>query len=239
MNFIDNFKEGLKRGITIALGYIPTAITFGLIASSQAVPAQISILMSALVYAGASQFVALNLIKLDTGILSIILTTFIVNLRHFLMTAALGQRIKDKVDHKWMPLLAFGITDESFSLISLTDNDSLSFGFILGINLIGYLAWVIGTIFGVYLGNVLPEIIQVSMKIALYAMFIGLLVPSMKRSKPVLFVAVLALLISALLNWGPAFLTSLAQGWKIIIITIISSTAGACYFRNEEHSCNE
>ena len=223
-------KTGFKKGSTIALGYIPIAITFGLLAKSTGVSAEMAILMSALVFAGASQFVAINLLQLNTGAWEIVLTTFIVNLRHLLMSASLSTKIKDKIPQTWIPLLSFGITDETFSFLSLTDQKQLNSGYIFGINTIAYSAWVGGTALGVYLGQGLPTIIKNSMGIALYAMFIGLLIPSLKKSKPVTLVSIIAISISILLNWGPSFLQQISRGWKIIIVTILASAIGAYLF---------
>lgn len=233
MKIMDDFLSGIKKGSPIAFGYIPIAITFGLIANSYQIPKYISIMMSTFVFAGASQFVAINLLHSNISCWEIIITTFIVNLRHFLMTASVAQHIKNKVTKKWRPLLAFGITDETFSFISLTSKEKLNSGFILGINLIAYLAWVIGTIMGIYLGKGLPEIIQTSMGIALYVMFIGLLVPNIKKSRPVLIVSLMTMAISSFLYWGPLIITSISQGWKIIIITILASGIGAILFPEE------
>lgn len=223
-------KTGIKKGSTIALGYIPIAITFGLLAKSTGIPAEMAILMSALVFAGASQFVAINLLQLHTGAWEIVLTTFIVNLRHLLMSASLSTKIKDKVPQAWIPLLSFGITDETFSFLSLTEQEKLSTGYILGINAIAYSAWVGGTALGVYLGQGLPTIIKNSMGIALYAMFIGLLIPSIKKSNSIALVSLIAVLISSLLHWGPSFLQQISRGWKIIIVTILASAIGAYLF---------
>ena len=230
MNTTTTIKTGFKKGSTIALGYIPIAITFGLLAKSTGIPAEITILMSALVFAGASQFVAVNLLQLHTGAWEIVLTTFIVNLRHLLMSASLSAKIKNKIPQTWIPLLSFGITDETFSFLSLTDKEKLNTGYILGINAIAYFAWVGGTALGVYLGQGLPAIIKNSMGIALYAMFIGLLIPSIKKSNPVAIVSLIAVFISAVLNWGPNFLQQISRGWKIIIVTILASAIGAYLF---------
>lgn len=233
MKFKANMMAGAKKGLPIALGYIPIAITFGLIASSYEIPKYISIMMSSFVFAGASQFVAINLLNSNTGIWEIIITTFMVNLRHFLMTASVSQLIKNKVSKKLIPILAFGITDETFSLISLTSEEKLTSGYILGINVVAYLAWLSGTIAGVYLGKSLPQILQTSMGIALYSMFTGLLIPKMKESNPVLIISLIAMTISGFFYWGPSFITSISQGWKIIITTIMASGIGVILFPEE------
>jgi 4-azaleucine resistance transporter AzlC len=231
MKFTQNFLSGSKKGLAIALGYIPIAITFGLIANSSNIPGHITIMMSLLVFAGASQFIAVNLLKLGTGAWGIIITTFIVNLRHFLMSASISQRIKHKVPKKWMPLLAFGITDETFSFISLSPKEKLNTGFILGINTIAYSAWVLGTIAGIYLGKGLPEIMQDSMGIALYAMFIGLLLPNIKKHRIILIISLLTVGVSSFLYWNS--LISIPKSWQIIITTILASIIGAVLFPEE------
>ncbi len=224
------FIKGVKTGIPIAIGYIPIAIAFGILARSEGVPIYITSIMSLMVYAGASQFVAVNLLGLGAGFGEIVLTTFILNLRHLLMTAAVSQRIEDKVSGKWRALLAFGITDETFSIAAVQKDKKLDHMFILGLNIVAFSSWNIGTLIGVTLGSIIPTTLQQSMGIALYAMFIGLLVPSLKKSRPVLIVALIAALSHSILVWAP-FLPSISTGWSIIIATIISAMSGAILFK--------
>ncbi|WP_218124652.1 MULTISPECIES: AzlC family ABC transporter permease [unclassified Candidatus Frackibacter] len=224
-----SFFAGTKEGIPIALGYIPIAIAFGLLAKSVGLPNRISIIMSLLVFAGASQFVAVNLLALSSSSWEIILTTFIVNLRHLLMSASISQRIENRVTKGWRFLLSFGITDETFSIASLRPEEKLSPNFILGLNLISYSAWVGGTAIGVFLGAGLPKVVQNSMGIALYAMFIGLLIPNTRDSRQVFILVVLAMMINSLLNWVSLF-NFLSAGWNIIITTIVAAMLGAIFF---------
>jgi len=222
------FWSGIKAGIPIAIGYIPIAIAFGLLAKSNNIPNHISIAMSLIVFAGASQFIAVNLLSLATGYPEIIMTTFIINLRHFLMTASLSQRLKEGITKKYLLLISFGVTDETFALASLQEKQ-LSANFVLGLNLIAYFSWVGGTAVGVFLGTGLPAILQSSMGIALYVMFIGLLVPNLKKSNSLLIVALLAFGISSSLYYLPT-VKELSTGWMIIITTIFASIIGAILF---------
>jgi 4-azaleucine resistance transporter AzlC len=223
-----SFREGIKVGIPIAVGYIPIAIAFGLLAKSAGIPNSISILMSLVIFAGASQFVGVNLLTLGVAPWEIVMTTFILNLRHFLMSASLSQRIEEGASKKYLALLSFGITDETFSVASLREEDKLSPGFIFGLNLTAFTAWNIGTWIGVFLATGLPESIKTSMGIALYAMFIGLWVPSLK-SRPILTVSLLSIMFSLMLSYIPLF-DGLSTGWCIIISTIISSIIGTILF---------
>ncbi|MDD3364434.1 MAG: AzlC family ABC transporter permease [Syntrophomonas sp.] len=228
------FISGLKAGIPIAVGYIPIAIAFGLLAKSAGIPNYITTLMSFIIFAGASQFVGINLIILGTNLWEIVLTTFILNLRHVLMSASISQKIEPGTSKKYLSLLSFGITDETFSVASLREETRLKPEFILGLNFLAFSAWNVGTWMGVFLAAGLPESIKLSMGIALYAMFIGLLVPSCKKSKAILIIALLAMAINSLLYFTP-FFSSISTGLRIVLTTVIAAMAGAIMFSKEEN----
>jgi 4-azaleucine resistance transporter AzlC len=197
------------------------------------VPNVITLLMSFAVFAGASQFIAVNLLTLGASLGEIVLTTFMLNLRHFLMTTALSRKLDESVSKTWRAVLAFGVTDETFSVSALRKEERLPKQFILGLNTIAFLAWNAGTWLGVFFAPVLPEAVKASMGIALYAMFIGLLVPHIKKSQAALVVAAIAAATHGLLYWLPLF-AALSSGWRIIIATVVSATAGAILFAKEE-----
>ena len=223
------FIHGIQSGTPIAIGYIPIAIAFGLLAKSAGIANYLTVLMSVIVFAGASQFVAVKLIALGVASWEVIMTTFVLNLRHFLMTSSLAPRIAEGAPKGLLILLAFGVTDETFSVASLKKEKTLSPQFLLGLNCIAYISWVGGTCLGVFLASGLPQLLQSSMGIALYAMFIGLLVPSFRESKNIMFITLCAVIINTLLNWLPTFYT-ISTGWCIIISTIIAAAVGALLF---------
>ncbi len=222
-------SQGLKASVPIAVGYIPIAITFGLVAKSSGIPDHIALLMSFIVFAGASQFVGVNLIALGTNPWEIILTTFILNLRHFLMTASLSLRIDPSVSRTWRFLIAFGVTDETFTVASLQKDKTLSPFFITSLNMLAFLAWNAGTWAGIFLASGLPASLQASMGIALYAMFIGLLVPSLKESRPILLVVLISIAINSVLFWIPLS-AGLSAGWRIILSTVLAALTAAMIF---------
>lgn len=118
------FYQGVKRALPVAIGYLPIAITFGVVAKSAELPSIMIVLMSIMVFAGASQFVAVNLIASGAGILGVIITIFFVNLRHILMSATTSEKLKNQ-SKGWLALISFGITDESFSIIATDPRDNL------------------------------------------------------------------------------------------------------------------
>ncbi|OGX78994.1 branched-chain amino acid ABC transporter permease [Exiguobacterium sp. SH31] len=226
----DAFRSGMRAGIPVAVGYIPIAIAFGLLAKSFDMPNVITLAMSLFIFAGASQFIGIQLIMAGSMYWEIVLTTFILNLRHFLMSASLSQRI-ETTSNRFLAAIAFGVTDETFSVAS-TRNEATRGHFVLGLNLIAFFAWNVGTWIGVFLAFGLPQSVQASMGIALYAMFIGLLVPSLTR-KPVIVVAALAVVTQAVLYWGVAPFIPLSSGLSIIIATIVAAGVGALLYEQE------
>lgn len=113
-------KEGLIAALPIIVGYLPIGIAFGLLSKTAGISLLESFMFSALVYAGSSQFMALNLLLVGTGLGGIIITTFLVNFRYFLMTASLAEKMEDIEGQKkpWLALMAFWVSDEIFSVAS-------------------------------------------------------------------------------------------------------------------------
>jgi 4-azaleucine resistance transporter AzlC len=209
---IGAWKSGLAAGGSIAVGYMPAALAFGLLAKTGGLTFVETVAMSAWVYAGASQYMALNLIAMGTGALEIVLTTFIVNLRHLLMSASVSE--KAEPSPSWVrAIYAFGITDEVFA-VAATREGKVPVTFIGVTAVLAYASWVSFSGVGYTVGAILPEMVQESMGIALYAMFIALLMPSLKKSMKAVWLAGSAgVLNSVLLLWLP-------QGWSIVAATL-------------------
>lgn len=214
------FSHGVKAGTSIAIGYFPVALTFGLLAKTTGLSIVEATAMSIFVYAGAAQYMTLSLMSAAVAPWLIVMNTFIVNIRHFLMTASLSE--KTAPAPKWVKAVyAFGITDESFSVLATQTRKKLPAAFIFGVTLTAYASWVFFTAAGHVIGAQLPAFLQKAMSVALYAMFIGLLVPSMKGNRKVVLLALSAALIHCLLYYG----NLLSTGWSILTATLISSIA--------------
>ncbi len=215
-NNYSGFVDGLKGGISIAVGYMPVALTFGLLARTTGLTLYEAVLMSVLVFAGAAQYITLSLIAIGTGAFEIIFTIFIVNIRHLLMSASINEKVEE--DTPWKKAVyAFGITDETFT-VSATKAGKLTTGYMFGLCFISYSSWVLFTGGGYIAGATLPGVVQQGMSVALYAMFIGLLIPSAKKSRKVLFLAGLAALFNSLLTFA-----QFSTGWAIVLATLLSS----------------
>ncbi|PIC81592.1 branched-chain amino acid ABC transporter permease [Sporosarcina sp. P18a] len=212
------FFHGLKAGSSIAIGYFPVALTFGLLAKTTGLSIIEATAMSVFVYAGAAQYMSLSLLATGVAPWLIVTNTFIVNIRHFLMTAALSEKVEPAP--KWKKAIyAFGITDETFSVLATQKNRQVTTAFTFGVALIAYSSWVVFTAVGHVIGANLPQFLQKAMSVALYAMFIGLLVPSMKGNRKVVLLAVIAAVIHCALYYTQL----LSTGWSILVATLASA----------------
>lgn len=228
-----DFKRGLKLGIPIALGYVPVAFTFGLMAVQGGIPIWIVILISLTNLTSAGQFAGVGLIIANASLFEIAVTTFVINIRYLLMSLSLSQRIVP------MPLInraimAFGITDETFAVASMEKRE-ITFPYMLGLISCPYFGWALGTALGALTTALLPPALQSAMGIALYAMFIALFVPPAMKSKAVFTVVLIAVALSSAFSWVPYLKNHISAGWSIIITTIGASTLGAIFFPRKEN----
>ncbi|TQR17668.1 AzlC family ABC transporter permease [Psychrobacillus soli] len=214
----NSFVLGLKAGLSIAIGYFPVALTFGLLAKTSGLSIWEATAMSIFVYAGASQYMSLTLISKGVDPILIVLNTFVLNIRHFLMTAALNEKMQS--EKRWIKgIYAFGITDESFSVLATRKEAKIGTAFAFGVAFIAYSSWVVFTAVGHVIGANLPQFLQAAMSIALYAMFVGLLVPSMRGNRKVVMLALIAAAINGFFFWTGV----LSTGWSILVATLASS----------------
>ncbi len=229
---VHDFIYGMKQSVPIALGYFPVSFTFGLMAVNGGIPVWIVILISMTNLTSAGQFAGTNLIIAGAGYVEITVTTFVINIRYMLMSLSLSQKITQGISNTKRWIMSFGITDETFTVAAMQKKD-ITFAFMTGLEILPYLGWALGTAAGAIVCNLLPETLQNSMGIALYAMFVALVIPAAKKSKAALLVAGCAILISSLLKWISAF-SFISGGWRIIIATVIACTLGAKFFPMED-----
>ena len=224
------FSEGLKSGIPIGLGYFPVSFTFGFLAVSGGLPVWVACLISLTNLTSAGQFAGTNLILAGAGYLEVALATFVINLRYMLMSFSLSQRLEKTTGTFRRMALAFGITDETFVVSSLKKG-SLRASYMLGLMIMPILGWNLGTLLG---GSVstLPQALQHAMGIALYAMFIALIIPAARQSASVLCVILAAVAVVCLLRYIPAF-GFISSGFRVIAATIAAAALGAIVFPKE------
>ncbi|WP_258049800.1 AzlC family ABC transporter permease [Clostridium weizhouense] len=226
------YKYGLKKGIPIGLGYLSVSITFGMMAVRGGLNPFIALLISMTNLTSAGQFAGINLIFNTASYLEIALTIFIINIRYMLMSLSLSQKMYDKIPLFKRLIISFGVTDETFTLASLEEGE-LSAEFMLGLITLPYLGWALGTFIGAITTKILPYSLQDSLGIALYSMFIALIIPQVKKSKPIFLVVIIAIIFSCLFKYLP-LLNKISSGFVVIIVSLIASAIGAYFFPIKE-----
>ena len=222
-----SFLYGLKMSVPVMLGFIPVAIAFAVMASAAGLGRGESVAMSVMVFAGASQMMAVGMIAEGAGYLAIILATFIMNFRHFIMsTCVFGRMKKGGILSKI--LLSFGVTDESFAIFTTTDKDKCDKWYFCGVFLGTYSSWIVGTLIGTFIGAVLPAVVSNSLGIALYALFIALLVPNVKGNWRLLIVVVATAVINFVLR------RFIEPSWALIVSTLVGAGIGMLVVSDED-----
>ncbi len=205
--------ESLKDSFPIVVSYFSISTAFGVIAKEYL--DGYAVLMSALVFAGAAQFIALQMIANKNSPFLIILTTFLVNSRHLLMSGYLS-RFYEGVSRKIRAVVSFGITDETFAVASKRFQEGKANPrYNIELNTFCYLAWVSGTVLGVTFGAVLPEDVSAALPFGLTALFISILLSTTTSGSDV--VAALTAGVLAVMLPG---------GWNIVGAALAGCIAG-------------
>ncbi|MBP5563506.1 MAG: AzlC family ABC transporter permease [Bacteroidales bacterium] len=222
---MNEFIRGIKRGFPICLGYIPVSFTFGLIAVKMGfTPAQATII-SLTNMASAGQFAGIRLIEGGAPYIELIITTFVINLRYFLMSLSLSQKVAPDMPFYKRAVMAYCITDEVFALASM-EPDEVSFPFFGGLMLTPILGWTSGTLLGAVASGLLSPMVQGCMGIALYCMFIAIIIPPACKSRKVALAVVISAFLSCMFKYVPG-LNELSKvgggGWAIITAAILGA----------------
>lgn len=182
----------------------------------------------------AGQFAGLKIIAVGGTLLEMVLTQLIINLRYALMSLSLSQKLSDDVKGWQRLIIAYGNTDEIFA-VAMAHQKSLTFPYMIGLQSLPVAGWTLGTILGSVAAGLMPKSISTAMSVALYGMFIAVVVPVAKKSRPVMIVAAIAIIISCCLYYIPA-LSFISEGIGIILVTIVAAGLGAVLFpvKNEE-----
>ena len=226
------FLEGIRDGIPICLGYFSVSMAFGLTAVLSGVPIWAAVIISLTNLTSAGQFAGMNLIAAQGALVEIGLTTLIINIRYFLMSISLSQKVEQKMTMKERLAISFGITDEIFAVSMQRDHEVTS-TYMAGLIITPVLGWTSGTLIGAVATSFMPPVLSNALGIALYGMFIAVIVPPARAHKNVLFAVILAIAASVACKYLPV-IKNLSSGWTIILITIIVCVIAAWLFPVEE-----
>lgn len=228
----NEFINGIKDGIPICLGYFSVSMAFGLTAVLSGFPMWAAILTSVTNLTSAGQFAGVNIVLAGGRLIELAITTLIINMRYFLMSLSVSQKIDPSVKIWQRFLLSFGITDEIFA-VSMHQERALTAPYMAGLILTPILGWTAGTAAGAVATSVMPAELSSAMGIALYGMFVAIIIPPARENKSVLAAVLVSIFVSLIFEFAP-FLKSFSDGWTVIIITVAVSALCASIFPLKE-----
>ncbi len=223
--------RGLRDGVPIALGYFAVAFALGIRASSAAMTAWQAALMSLLNVTSAGEAAAIALIGAGTTYVELAFTQFVINIRYLLMSCALSQKIAPETSVLHRLLIGYGVTDEIFG-ISVATEGRLVPAYSYGAIAVAVPGWTLGTLLGAVLGNILPVRAVSALGVALYAMFLAIILPPARKNKVIAGLVVVSMLASAGLSFlvERLALTGFGEGFRIIVLTVTISLIAAILF---------
>lgn len=231
------YKKGLRDGIPIALGYFAVSFTLGIAAKKAGLTAFQATLMSLTNSTSAGEFAAISAICASSTYLEMAVMQAVINLRYLLMSCALSQKIDTKVGMLHRLIMGGGVTDEIFG-ISVSVPDKLNPFYMYGAMSLAIPAWASGTCLGVVLGAVLPANIISALSIALYGMFLAVIIPPARDNKIIALLVVVSMAASYVFSIAPV-LKGISSGMRVIILTVVISMTAAFLFPIEEDNADE
>ena len=221
----ENFKRGVKDGIPIGLGYLAVSFTFGMMAVSGGLSIWQAVLISLTNLTSAGQFAGLDIIIMGGSYWEIALTQLIINLRYCLMSFSLAQKLQRDMPRFHRYFVAFGVTDEIFG-VSVSQKGKVNPYYNYGAMSMAIPGWTLGTLAGAISGSLLPEFIISALSVAIYGMFLAVIIPPAKTNKAVLGVVIAAMAVSSLFAVVP-ILQNVSSGFVIIITTVLVAGVAA------------
>ena len=217
------FLSGVRDGVPIALAYFAVSFALGITAGKIGFSAIQAFVASLTNNASAGEYAAFSLIAVGSSFLEVAIVELITNARYFLMAATLSQKFSGKFYHRLF--IGFGLTDEIFA-INVARNGYLVPSYTYGAMAVALPSWATGTALGVIVGDVLPAFAVSALGVALYGMFISIIVPPATKDKTLAVTVLISFALSTLSEKLP-FLSTVSSGIKMIILTVAISLVAA------------
>ena len=224
---MQNYKRGLAAGIPIALGYMSVSFTFGIMAVSYGLAWWQALIISMTTVTSAGQFAGIGIMIHPGQYFQMLISQININIRYSFMSISVGQKADSRFRGLSRWILGFMMTDEIFAVA--TQEESVSRSFFAGLATLPYIGWALGTLFGAILGSILPERLMSALSLAIYGMFVAIVVPEMKKSRPVVLVVILAILLSCMFYYVP-FLSTISSGITITVVAVAAAVIASLLF---------
>ena len=223
-----SFTEGLRDGVPIGLGYLSVAFTIGLMAVRQGLSVAVAVVISATNLTSAGQVAGLAVIAAMGSMSEMALTQLVINLRYALMSISLSQKLDSAFSTPKRMLAAFGMTDEIFA-VAASKEGCIGARYMYGLILIPFLGWTLGTLAGAVAGDFMPASVKAAMGIAIYGMFIAIVLPPATKSKSIAICAAMAAAASCLMHYLPV-LSGISDGFGVILCAVAAAGIAAVFW---------
>ena len=222
------FMGGVHDGVPIALGYFVVAFTLGILAKTAGLTPWQGFVASAVNIASAGEYAGFTVIAAQAPYLEIAVLTLVANARYFLMAAALTQRFAPETSLLHRLAVSFGVTDEIFG-ITVARGGAVSPYYNYGAMAISVPAWAAGTSAGILAGGILPSAVVSALSVALYGMFVWVVLPAAKKSRPIGGMVLASCVLSLAATYAPVT-SELSSGTRTILLTLLIAGVGAALF---------
>lgn len=222
---IQEWKQGIRDGIPIALGYLSVSFTFGLMAVEAGMCWWQAVLISLTNLTSAGQFAGLNIMIAGGACIEMGLTQLVINLRYALMSLSLSQKLDRRFGTGSRLCLGFFMTDEIFG-VAASRKKRISRSYFLGLGTLPMVGWTGGTLAGALLGGILPVVLQSAFGVAIYGMFLAIIIPQARDDLRYFKVIMMAIALSCAFHYLP-LLNQVSSGFSIIICSVLAAAAGA------------
>lgn len=224
---MQDYRRGFQAGIPIGLGYLSVSFTFGMMAVAAGLSWWQAALISMCTVTSAGQFAGLGMMPLPGQTLAILVSQLTINIRYSFMSVSLSQRLDSRFSGVWRWLLGFFVTDEIFAVAS--GEKCVTRSFFAGLATAPWFGWTLGTLIGALLGGILPHRLISALSLAIYSMFIAIVMPDVKAHRRVGLVVLLAIALRCLFYYVPG-LTAVNSGLAISAAAVGAAVLGAALF---------
>lgn len=224
--------KGMKDGLPIGMGYFAVAFSLGITAQSAGFDALQGFVLSLLNVASAGEYAGIACVAAQATLYELVLLSLITNARYLLMSCALSQKLPEGIPFWHRLLIGFGVTDELFG-IAIAYKGQVPPVYLYGAYAVAIPMWAIGTAIGVVAGNLLPEVVVNALSVAIFGMFIAIIIPPAKENRVVAAAVAISFALSAAFRYIP-YLCHISDGAKTILLTVLIAGGAALLFPRKE-----
>lgn len=214
-------RMGLRDGLPICIGYFSVSFAFGIFSTGMGLDVFEALLMSVFNLSSAGQFAAVPIICTGGSFVELALSQLVINSRYALMSLSMSQNMGKSVRTRDRFLVAFACADEPYA-VAMSKNAPLSRKYMYSLIILPYLGWASGTFLGALAGNIMPDILVSAFGITIYAMFVAIIIPPMKKSGKITVAVLISVLFSCLFKYVDVF-SKVPSGFAVIISSVLAS----------------